>query len=74
MPRKIREIKKLLLKAGFDHWQGKGSHQIWKHPHLKEKIVIAKKDGADAPSYLEKQVDRALRQIGENENPEEIKE
>lgn len=74
MPKKIREIKKLLLKAGFDYRQGKGSHQVWEHPQLVEKIVIARKDGADAPSYLEKQVDQALRQLDEYEDSQEVEE
>lgn len=54
VPKKIREIKKILLKAGFDYRQGKGSHQVWEHPNLSQKIVIARKDGDDAPLYLEK--------------------
>jgi predicted RNA binding protein YcfA (HicA-like mRNA interferase family) len=71
MPKKIREIKRLLLNTGFTWRQGKGSHTVWKHPLLNEPIVIARKDGEDAPLYLEKQVDEALRQLKEREESEE---
>ncbi|MBW4622011.1 MAG: type II toxin-antitoxin system HicA family toxin [Cyanosarcina radialis HA8281-LM2] len=71
MPKKIRELKKLLLKAGFIYRQGKGSHQVWSHLSLIEPIVIARKDGDDAPIYLEKQVNEVLKQLEEMENSEE---
>lgn len=71
MPKKVREIKKLLTKAGFDYRSGKGSHQVWSHPLLAEPIVIARKDGDDAPLYLEKQVNEAIRQLQEMEESEE---
>ncbi|NET39091.1 MAG: type II toxin-antitoxin system HicA family toxin [Cyanothece sp. SIO1E1] len=63
MPRKIRAVKQQLQKAGFQSKPGKGSHVKWKHPLLAKVIVIARKDGDDAPLYLEKQVSEALQQI-----------
>ncbi len=70
MPKKIREIKAILTKAGYAQLKnrGKGSHQIWEHPRLSEPIVISRKDGDDAPLYLEKQVNQALKQLKELEN------
>ncbi|NJO74617.1 MAG: type II toxin-antitoxin system HicA family toxin [Leptolyngbyaceae cyanobacterium RM1_406_9] len=65
MPKKIRVIKKLLLDAGFTWRPGKGSHSFWTYPLLTEPIVIARKDGDDAPLYLEKQVNNALAQLKE---------
>lgn len=56
MPKKIRELKSLLLKAGFICQPAKGSHSKWKHPKLPQAIVIAGRDGSDAKLYLEKQV------------------
>ena len=69
MPKKIREIKAILSKAGFVQLKrrGKGSHQIWEHVKLPEPIVISRKDGDDAPLYLEKQVEKALKQLQEME-------
>ncbi|WP_322743355.1 type II toxin-antitoxin system HicA family toxin [Sphaerospermopsis aphanizomenoides] len=32
MPNKIRELKKMLKKAGFIERPGKGSHTNWTHP------------------------------------------
>jgi len=51
MPKKIREIKAILKEAGFVARLGKGSHSNWKHPLLV--ITVARKDGDDAPRYLE---------------------
>ena len=32
MPKKIRELKRMLTKAGFTQRTGKGSHTNWFHP------------------------------------------
>jgi predicted RNA binding protein YcfA (HicA-like mRNA interferase family) len=64
MPKKIRELKKLLLQAGFTYRPGKGSHTIWSHFLLpNEPITIAGKDGDDAKTYLEKQVNQRLKKL-----------
>jgi predicted RNA binding protein YcfA (HicA-like mRNA interferase family) len=63
MPKKIREIKAMLLGAGFTWRQAKGSHTVWKHRLLSQAITIARKDGADAPDYLESKVIKALNQL-----------
>ena len=63
MPRKIRELKRLLQKAGFADKPAKGSHTKWIHPKLAQAIIIAGKDGNDAKPYLEKQVDEALEAL-----------
>ena len=63
MPKKIRELKSLLLKAGFTYRPGKGSHSKWFHPKLANAIIIPGKDGSDAKPYLEKQVNEALETL-----------
>jgi predicted RNA binding protein YcfA (HicA-like mRNA interferase family) len=73
MPKKIRELKSLLLKAGFSYKPAKGSHSKWVHPKLPKAIIIAGKDGDDAKAYLEKQVNEALEQLKEM-NEEDTKE
>jgi predicted RNA binding protein YcfA (HicA-like mRNA interferase family) len=65
MPKKIRELKSLLLKAGFFYKPAKGSHSKWIHPKLPKAIIIAAKDGDDAKPYLEKQVNEALEALKE---------
>ncbi|ACC81908.1 type II toxin-antitoxin system HicA family toxin [Nostoc punctiforme UO1] len=71
MPKKIRELKAILLKAGFVYRPAKGSHTFWTHPLIPdEPVTIAGKDGDDAPRYLEKQVNRVLKQLGEIEEEE----
>ena len=63
MPKKIRELKNLLLKAGFIYKPAKGSHTKWSHPKLSQAIIIAGKDSSDAKPYLEKQVNDALENL-----------
>ncbi len=70
MPKKIRELKSLLLKAGFICQPAKGSHSKWKHPKLPQAIVIAGRDGSDAKLYLEKQVNEALENLEKIEEEE----
>lgn len=56
MPKKIRELKRMLTKAGFEllPGRGKGSHCVYGHPLLEEKATIAGKDGNDAKRYQER--------------------
>ena len=68
MPKKIRELKSLLKKAGFIVQPAKGSHSNWTHPKLSQSIIIAGKDGSDARSYLEKQVMDALKKLNQEDN------
>ena len=65
MPKKIRELKQMLLKAGFEllPGRGKGSHCVYEHPLLAEKITIAGKDGKDAKPYQEQQVKQFLNEV-----------
>ena len=71
MPRKIKELKSLLLKVGFTYKPAQGSHGKWSHPKLSKSIIIAGKDGSDAKPYLEKQVDEALDNLKKLEDSEE---
>lgn len=70
MPKKIREIKTILLKAGFTYKPAKGSHTKWIHPQLSQSIIIAGKDGDDAKRYLEKQVNQVMTQLKEMDKKE----
>jgi len=64
MPKKLRDLKSLLLKAGFTYRPGKGSHTIWSHPLLPgEPITLAGKDGDDAKLYLEKEVNQKIEKL-----------
>lgn len=63
MPKKIRELKTMLLKAGFAYRAGKGSHTVWSHPLLPYSLTISGKDGVDADRYQERDVKNALRDI-----------
>ena len=61
MPKKIRELKAMLTKAGFTmlKYKGKGSHSQYYYPGQKL-VTICGHDGDDAPAYLEKQVKQAI--------------
>jgi predicted RNA binding protein YcfA (HicA-like mRNA interferase family) len=65
MPKKIRQLKNMLKKAGFSVRPGKGSHTVWGHPNLGGKMVtISGNDGDDAKAYQEKQVREAIKEAG----------
>lgn len=70
MPKKIRELKKMVAKAGFEFLRdrGKGSHTMWRHLLLPDPLVIPGKDGDDAPRYLEKEVKDALKLVKDLED------
>ncbi len=54
MPKEIRELKAILLKAGFGYTPGKSSHSKWQHSLLNRPIIIARKDGdTDRTTYEE---------------------
>lgn len=62
MPRKIRQLKADLLKAGFVWRPGKGSHTFWSHPFVPQlEITLSGHDGDDAQRYQEKQVQDVIR-------------
>ncbi|MUG99165.1 addiction module toxin, HicA family [Scytonema sp. UIC 10036] len=65
MPKKVRELKQMLQKAGFTLLpkRGKGSHSYWSHPLLPNPIVLSGKDGKDAKLYQEKDVITALEEL-----------
>lgn len=63
MPKKIRELKATLRKAGFIQRKGKGSHTAWWHPALSDVVVLSGNDGDDARSYQEKDVRAILEKL-----------
>jgi hypothetical protein len=65
MPKKIRELKAMLRKAGCISRSGKGSHTVWIHPALSDEISLSGGDGDDAKPYLEHDVQAFLRKIKE---------
>jgi predicted RNA binding protein YcfA (HicA-like mRNA interferase family) len=64
MPKKIRELKAMLKKAGFRWRPAKGNHTVWTHHNWPgRKITISGNDGNDAKKYLEKDVFDAIREV-----------
>lgn len=66
MPKKIRELKAMLKKAGFSGTKGKGSHTKWSHPRRKKTVILSGKDGTDAKPYQEREVTEALNDVNRN--------
>ena len=65
MAKKIRELKEMLRKAGFISRTAKGSHSFWQHPSVPGiGVAMCGKDGEDAKRYLEKKVERAIKNAG----------
>jgi predicted RNA binding protein YcfA (HicA-like mRNA interferase family) len=66
MPRKIRQLKADLRKAGFSWRPGKGSHTVWEHLLLPgDKVTLSGNDGDDAQSYQERDVRTILANLRE---------
>jgi predicted RNA binding protein YcfA (HicA-like mRNA interferase family) len=65
VPKKIRELKAMLRKAGFSFRPGKGSHTVWEHPRLPGAITLAGNDGDDAKPYQELDIRKILRKLKE---------
>lgn len=66
MPRKIRQLKADLRKAGAYQVSQEGSHTKWKHRSLPGiTVIISGHDEDDAKLYQEKAVREFLRQIAE---------
>jgi len=55
MPRKLRELRAELRRAGFILAHTTGSHETWRHPSG-AKLTLAGRDGADAKPYQERQL------------------
>jgi predicted RNA binding protein YcfA (HicA-like mRNA interferase family) len=62
MPRKLRQLRADLRKAGWYIDHQTGSHQRWKHPLVRDyDVTLAGADGADAKAYQERDVQEAVR-------------
>ena len=64
MPKKIRELKAMLQRAGWVQipGAGKGSHTKWWHPNVLRRLTLSGRDGNDADHYQEKDVQAAIRE------------
>ena len=65
MPKKLRDLKALLHKAGFVQRTGKGSHTVWQHHLLHEAVVLSGNDGDDAKPYQQRDVNLVLKRLEE---------
>jgi predicted RNA binding protein YcfA (HicA-like mRNA interferase family) len=66
MPRKVRQLKADLQKAGFVWRSGKGSHTVWEHELLpSERVTLSGHDGDDAEPYQERDVRVKLKLLRE---------
>ena len=66
LPRKKRQLKADLRKAGFvvEKSRGKGSHTIWEHPRFPDiTVALSGHDGDDADHYEEKLVRQAIAEV-----------
>jgi len=73
MPRKIRQLKADLRRAGAYQVSQEGSHTKWKHPLVPTSmLILSGHDGGDAKPYQEKAVRALLRQIAEARRSTEL--
>ncbi|HEX5504870.1 MAG TPA: type II toxin-antitoxin system HicA family toxin [Thermomicrobiales bacterium] len=74
MPRKLRQLKADLRRAGFVERpkRGKGSHGYWEHQDVAEaRVLLSGHDGDDAQPYQEQQVRAALARAREQAREQE---
>ena len=73
MPRKIRQLKADLRRAGANLVSQEGSHTKWKHPLVPESmLILSGHDGEDAKPYQERAVRDLLRKIAEARRSAEL--
>lgn len=60
MPRKLKELIKDLVDAGFVNRGGKGNHRNFVHQKVSKPVTIAGKMGDDAKYYQEKAIRLAI--------------
>ena len=73
MPRKIRQLKADLRKAGAYLASQKGSHAKWRHPLVPvSMLILSGHDGDDAKPYQERAVRDLLREIAEARRSAEL--
>lgn len=65
MPRKVRQLVRDLLDAGFHEIPGggKGSHRKFSHVCYPGAVTLSGASGDDAKHYQEKQVRQAIEQV-----------
>jgi predicted RNA binding protein YcfA (HicA-like mRNA interferase family) len=64
MPRKLRQLRADLRRAGFFLSRQRGSHQIWRDPDGElDDVILSGQDGDDAKPYQERDVQTVLRLI-----------
>ncbi|MDP9352987.1 MAG: type II toxin-antitoxin system HicA family toxin [Chloroflexota bacterium] len=67
MPRKVRDLKRDLRRAGFSQRPGKGSHTVWSHSLLPDNWTMSGNDSDDARHYQEREVRDLIRRAREAE-------
>jgi predicted RNA binding protein YcfA (HicA-like mRNA interferase family) len=67
MPRKVPELVRDLLNAGFGlvPGGGRGSHRKFTHARYSGAVTVSGSDGDDAKKYQEKQVKQAIEKVEE---------
>jgi predicted RNA binding protein YcfA (HicA-like mRNA interferase family) len=72
MPRKGRQLKADLRRAGFVPERQKGSHVTWVHERYPDiAVVLAVQDGEDADHYEEREVRQAVALVRVRDAQEE---
>ena len=65
MPRKIRELIRDLMEAGFHEIRGggKGSHRKYSHVRYPGAVTLSGAMGDDAKHYQEKRIRQAIEKV-----------
>ena len=49
MPKKYREVRERLRRAGWTRVRQSGSHEVWRHLETGRVVVVSGKDADDVP-------------------------
>ena len=74
MPRKLRDLRADLRRAGFRNRGGKGKHENWRHPMVRKGVTLSGKDSSDAKDYQEDDVREALADLARAQAEQERKQ
>jgi predicted RNA binding protein YcfA (HicA-like mRNA interferase family) len=50
MAKKYREVRQALCDAGWSVVRQRGSHELWAHPDVPQRVVVAGKDSDTVPA------------------------
>lgn len=61
---KKTELETLLGRLGFEHFGGKGSHEVWGRKDLPDLHIVIATHSKEVPYYQLRQIEKSLKKRG----------